>query len=105
MGRGKTTLVRCNGCGRSVSRGKAVVDFRPIVYSTDLRTADDLRYMEKRKVYYCVSCGKSLGVYEKKKRQNEIYRERKNNSMGGFGGTGGGFGGSGSGTGGRSEKF
>jgi len=76
MGRGKTTLVRCNGCGRSVSRGKAVVDFRPIVYSTDLRTADDLRYMEKRKVYYCVSCGKSLGVYEKKKRQNEIYRER-----------------------------
>jgi ribosomal protein S26 len=104
MGRGKTTLVRCNGCGRSVSRGKAVVDFRPVVYSTDLRTAEDLRYMEKRKVYYCVSCGKSLGVYEKKKRQNEIYRERKNNmqsgmggtgTTGGFGGTGGSFGGSG----------
>jgi len=100
MGRGKTTLVRCNGCGRSVSRTKAVVDFRPVVYSTDLRSADDLRYMEKRKVYYCVSCGKSLGVYEKKKRQNEIYRERKNSmggmgGTGGFGGTGGSFGGTG----------
>jgi len=97
MGRGKTTLVRCNGCGRSVSRTKAVTDLRSVVYSTDLRNAEDLRYMEKRKVYYCVSCGKSLGVYEKKKRQNEIYRERKNSmgGTGGFSGTGGSFGGTG----------
>jgi uncharacterized membrane protein YgcG len=74
-----------------------VTDLRPVVYSTDLRTAEDLRYMEKRKVYYCVSCGKSLGVYEKKKRQNEIYRERKNSTggTGGFGGTGGSFSGTG----------
>lgn len=71
MGRGKTTLVRCNACGRSVPRGKAVVDYRPIVYTTDLRSADDLRYIEKRKVYYCVSCGKSLGVYERKKKQQK----------------------------------
>ena len=71
MGRGKTTLVRCNSCGRSVPRAKAVVDYRPVVYTTDLRSADDLRYMEKRKVYYCVSCGKSLGVYERKKKQQQ----------------------------------
>ena len=74
MGRGKTTLVRCNSCGRSVPRAKAVVDYRPVVYTTDLRSADDLRYMEKRKVYYCVSCGKSLGVYERKKKQQQQRR-------------------------------
>ena len=74
MGRGRATLVRCNGCGRNVPRGKAVVDYRSVVYSTDLRNADDLRYMEKRKVHYCVSCGKSLGVYEKKKKQAEYKR-------------------------------
>jgi hypothetical protein len=48
---------------------------RPVVYSTELKNADDIRCMIKRKVYYCVSCGKSLGIYEKKKRLAE--RERR----------------------------
>lgn len=74
MGRGRSTLVRCGACGRSVPRGKAIFDFRPVVYSTDLRSAQDIRYMERRKVYYCVSCGKSLGVYERKKRRAEQQR-------------------------------
>ena len=76
MGRGRSTLVRCNGCGRNVSRGKAVVDYRSVIYSTDLRNAEDLRYMEKRKVYYCVSCGKSLGVYERKKKYQQQQHRR-----------------------------
>lgn len=69
MGRGRATLVKCSSCGRNVPRTKAVVDYKPIVYSTDLRSEGDIRYVEKRKVYYCVSCGKSLGVYERKKKR------------------------------------
>ena len=69
MGRGRAPLVTCNSCGRKVPRGKAVVDYRPIIYTTDLKSADDIRYVERRKVYYCVSCGKSLGIYEKKKKR------------------------------------
>ncbi len=76
MGRGRATLVNCEGCGRKVPRTKAVVDYKPIVYSTDLRSADDLRYAEKRKIYYCISCAKSLGVFERKKRMSERSRRR-----------------------------
>ena len=74
MGRGRSTLVRCCGCGRNVPRTKAVSDLRPVVYSTDLRSANDVKCMIKRKVYYCVSCGKSLGVYERKKKRAAMER-------------------------------
>ena len=67
MGRGKTTLVRCNGCGRSVSRSKAVVDFRPVVYSTDLRSADDLRYMEKGKYTTASHVARALEYMRKRR--------------------------------------
>jgi ribosomal protein S26 len=76
MGRGKSTLVRCSSCGRNVPRTKAVMDFRPVTYSTDLKSAADIRYTEKRKCYYCVSCGKSLGIYQRKKEQ-AIYKRSK----------------------------
>ena len=39
------------------------------VFSTDLRTADDVKCFETHKEHYCPSCGKSKGIYEKKKRQ------------------------------------
>ena len=74
MGRGRSTLVRCCGCGRNVSRTKAVSDFRPVRYATELRSVNDVTCMIKRKVYYCVSCGKSLGVYERKKKRAEMQR-------------------------------
>jgi len=76
LGRGRATLVRCSSCGRNVPRGKAVVDFRPISYATDLKSADDIRYVEKRKCYYCVSCAKSLGIYERKKKMAAARRRR-----------------------------
>jgi len=61
-------LVNCESCGRLVPRDKAVSYVRRVTYSTDLRTAEDIRVSEGRKVFYCPSCGKSRGVYEKKKR-------------------------------------
>lgn len=69
MGRGRATLVSCAACGRKVPRGKAVVDYRPIVFTTDLRSAEDIKFVERIKAYYCISCGKSLGVFERKKRR------------------------------------
>lgn len=50
-------------------RGKAVSYERSIVYSTDLRSSDDVKYMDRRKLYYCPSCGKSKGIYQKKIKQ------------------------------------
>ncbi|MEM2174909.1 MAG: hypothetical protein QXI58_04725 [Candidatus Micrarchaeia archaeon] len=69
MGRGKANLVKCSSCGRNVPRNKAVVDYRPLIFSTDLRSKEDVRFSERIKNYYCISCGKSLGIFEKKKKK------------------------------------
>ena len=42
---------------------------KSISFSTDLKTANDVRFFERRKVYYCISCAKHRGIFEKKKRQ------------------------------------
>lgn len=65
--RGRANLVNCSSCGRRVPRGKAVTYGRAVVYSTELRTADDIKVFERRKEYYCPSCGKHRHIYEKKK--------------------------------------
>ena len=67
--KGREKLVRCSSCGRSIPRDKAVVYERNVSYSTDTRTADDIKYFERRKVHYCPSCGKHLRIYEKKKKR------------------------------------
>ena len=67
--RGRDKLINCDACGRRMPRGKAVSYDRSVVYSTDMRSKDDVKYFEKRKMHYCPSCGKSLGIYEKKKQQ------------------------------------
>jgi len=67
--RGRDHMVVCGACGRRLPRGKAVTYERSMVFSTDLKTADDVKLMERRKFYYCPSCGKSLGIYERKKRR------------------------------------
>ena len=78
MGRGRATLVRCAGCGRNVSRTRAVMDYRKTKYSTELRDPSlDVTFMGTTKLYYCISCGKSLGVFERKKKQNQYQRDKK----------------------------
>ncbi|MBI4399477.1 hypothetical protein HY570_01900 [Candidatus Micrarchaeota archaeon] len=67
--RGHESMETCASCGRRAPRDKVVRYDRTIVYSTDLKTADDVKVMQRRKMYYCVSCGKSRGIFEKKKRQ------------------------------------
>lgn len=67
--RGKETIVICESCGRKVPRNKAIVFEKAISFSTDLKTTNDVRFFEKRKVYYCISCAKHRGIFEKKKRQ------------------------------------
>ena len=68
--RGRETIVGCVSCGRRMPRDKAVSYERSIIYSTDTRgDENDVRYFERRKTYYCPSCGKHKGIYEKKKKQ------------------------------------
>ncbi len=67
--RGKETLTTCNQCGRSVPRNKAVIVEKGVRFSTDMHTANDVRFFEKVKMYYCISCAKHRGIFEMKKRQ------------------------------------
>jgi len=76
--RGKEPLVTCDNCGRKIPRSKAVSFEKRINFSTDMRTSNDVRFSETRKVYYCISCAKHLGIFEKKKqiasRRNKVFR-------------------------------
>lgn len=67
--RGRETSVTCVSCGRTVPRDKAISDEKPVRFSTDMKTAQDVRFFERLKVYYCISCAKHRGIFEKKKRQ------------------------------------
>ena len=67
-GRGREPLVVCSSCGRKIPRNKAVCLERPIVYSTDTKTKDEVKSVIRRKEYYCPSCAKHRHIYEKKKR-------------------------------------
>ncbi len=88
--RGRERLVNCDSCGARVPRDKAVSIYRSTVYSTDLKTADDVRTSISREFHYCPSCGKHKRIYEKKKNQAARARERRN-SWGGGGFREGGF--------------
>jgi ribosomal protein S26 len=65
--RGKERIVICDACGRRIPLHKAVEFYKPIFFSTDLKTKDDKKYFEMRKVYYCLGCAKTLGIFQKKK--------------------------------------
>ncbi len=81
--RGRERLINCDACGRRIPRDKAISFERSTVYSTDLKTADDVRTFIRRENHYCPSCGKSLGIYEKKKAQMQRQRERYSSYGGG----------------------
>ncbi len=74
--RGHETIVICESCGRKVPRNKAVNFEKSVHFNTELKTANDVRFFERMKVYYCISCAKHRGIFEKKKRQ-AIGRSRK----------------------------
>ncbi len=64
--RGREPPVTCDNCGRKVPRNKAVMDERVINLSTEANEGN-IRFVTRRKVYYCISCAKHRGVFEKKK--------------------------------------
>jgi ribosomal protein S26 len=65
--RGKEPLVTCDNCGRKIPRSKAVVDEKVIRFDTETHSEGDVRFLEKRKVYYCISCAKHRGIFDKKR--------------------------------------
>jgi len=67
--RGRETTVVCASCGRMMPRNKAVADEKPVRFGTDMKNAQDVRFFERLKVYYCISCAKHRGIFERKKRQ------------------------------------
>ncbi|HQT45120.1 MAG TPA: hypothetical protein PLO51_04020 [Candidatus Micrarchaeota archaeon] len=92
--RGRERLINCDSCGARVPRDKAVSIYRSTIYSTDLKTADDVRTSISREFHYCPSCGKHKRIYEKKKEQAARAKERRDTYGGGFRDSGfrGGFG-------------
>ncbi|MEM3208594.1 MAG: hypothetical protein QXE33_01595 [Candidatus Micrarchaeaceae archaeon] len=66
----------CDNCGRSIPRNKAVVFEKTIKFNTDLRSENNVRFLTKRKVYYCISCAKHLGIFERKKREAMLFNKR-----------------------------
>ena len=42
----------------------------PVSYNTELKTTADVRFFERRKMTYCISCAKHRGIFEKLKRQS-----------------------------------
>ncbi len=75
--RGRETLVTCESCGRKVPKNKAVEVEKFTVLSTDMKTTNDVRFSERNKVYYCISCAKHRGIFEMKKRQAIARSNRK----------------------------
>ena len=66
--RGKETMTTCDSCGRKVPRNKAVIVEKGVRFGTDMHTTQDVRFFEKLKVTYCISCAKHRGIFEMKKR-------------------------------------
>ena len=60
---------------RKVPRNKGVPFEKAISFNTEMHNANDVRFFERRRVYYCISCAKRRGIFEKKREQAE--RNRK----------------------------
>ncbi|MGC8479417.1 MAG: hypothetical protein ACP5M9_01990 [Candidatus Micrarchaeia archaeon] len=75
--RGKEPLVTCDSCGRKMPRNKGVIFEKVIRYVGDPSTQMTAKFMSTRKLYYCISCAKHRGIFEKKKAAAQ--REAKRN--------------------------
>ncbi len=65
--RGRERLSTCDSCGRTMPRDKMITYSRANVYSTDLKTADDVKTTTFIENHYCISCAKSKRIFEKLK--------------------------------------
>lgn len=66
--RGSEPPVTCDSCGRKMPRNKGVSYEKTIRYGTDPNTdGNNVRFMSTRKIYYCISCAKHRGIFERKK--------------------------------------
>lgn len=63
--RGRERLLNCDSCGRRIPRDKAVSYNQMVVYSTDLKSNDDVRTSLRREFHYCPSCGKHRHIYQR----------------------------------------
>ena len=76
--RGKEPLVTCDSCGRKMPRNKGVVFEKVIRFGGDPALQLTAKFMSTRKVYYCISCGKHRGIFEKKKEAAERQAAKRN---------------------------
>ncbi len=74
--RGRDRLERCVSCGRAVPRNKAVEYSTRTHFTTDLKE-DNVTYTGFRDSYYCISCAKHRGIFERLKQQEQRRRERE----------------------------
>ena len=65
--RGRERLTTCDSCGRTMPRDKMISFNKMNVYSTELRTADDVRTTTHSENHYCISCAKHRKIFEKLK--------------------------------------
>ena len=65
--RGRERLGTCDACGRTIPRDKMITYNTMNVYSTDLKTADDVKSSTHVEKHYCISCAKSKRIFEKLK--------------------------------------
>lgn len=63
--RGRERLGTCDSCGRTMPRDKMVTFNKMNVYSTELRTAEDVRATTHVENHYCISCAKHRKIFEK----------------------------------------
>lgn len=65
--RGRERLGACDACGRKIPRDKMITYSMTQVYSTDLKTADDVKSSTFIEKHYCISCAKTKRIFEKLK--------------------------------------
>ena len=72
--RGRERQENCESCGRTVPRDKAISFSKRSLFSTDLKTGDNVSLFSEHNVLYCISCAKHRKIFEKKKRMAQARR-------------------------------
>ena len=80
--RGREKLVTCVSCGRTMPKDKSVKYSKMTVYSTELKTADDVKTTTYEDSRYCMSCAKHRRIFEKLKNKAIRASEREKSGTG-----------------------